>query len=301
MYKLTENSFLLIITLVFSFFGHQTNAQHGGEHNLAAWGSAGFYNLNTDNSTIPSSGSAGLGGGLGYEFHKNIFIFQIGGEFQLGNSSMNIKDFSYDIDLFDTEGDEYIGHYSFTSNTDHYRMGTVNIPIMFGLHLGQKAYFLAGGKVGINAFAQSVTTSNVESSGTYYNLIDDFENMPNHYFGKKEEITSFDVLFKTNFSLSAEVGIYLSQPNRKSFARNLRTAYRLSFFVDYGLVNLHDNSMAGPLIINKLGDIGYQPAKNSFVLTKDFNIQTIKNFYAGLKFTFLVGRESKYDCNCVWP
>jgi hypothetical protein len=300
MCKLTCNRFLLITALGFLLSCHHSNAQHGGEYNIIAWGSAGLYRLNIDNSVVTTFNGTGVAAGLGYEMHRKKFIFQVGGEFQLGNSSMEMRDFSFDIELFDTEGERYTGHYLFTSNTDHYRTGMVNVPFMLGLHLGSRMYFLAGGKIGVHIFTKSTTVSQVESSGTYHNLIDDFGNMPNHYFGIKDEITTFDVLFKSNFSFSAEVGIYLSKPTPKTLQSTLKTAYRVSVFADYGLANLYDNAIAGPSYINKMGDSGYQPAKNSFVMTRKFDIQEVKNFYVGLKLTLLMGRDGGYECNCLW-
>lgn len=270
-------------------------------HNIVIWGSAGSTKLNTNSEFIRSFGGGGIGGGLGYEVQKNNFIFHLGGEFVFGNSSMEIDDFQIDVDLIDTEGDRYVGHYDFTENTDKYKLGMLNIPIMFGMQLGQKAYFLAGGKIGINAFTKSSTLSNVVSTGTYPEFIDDFGNMPNHFFGEYEETADFDLELNTNFSLSAEFGIYLSQPRTKTFSSRVNTAYRLAFFVDYGLANLHDNAQTGQFVINKLENVGgYQPAKNSFMLTEKYNDQFLNSFYAGLKFTFLLGWDSKRDCNCIW-
>lgn len=261
-------------------------------HNIILWGSGGYSTFLTDAKDINPLGNVGLGIGAGYELHYKKFLLKTGAEFTFFNQSFKMDNFRHDVWMKDgdIQYNEYLGHFDFTENKDFYQLGNINIPLMFGFRTG-RVYLLAGGKIGLNVFGTSTTSSSVVSSASYPQFIDEFGNMPDHYLRTLEEKDKYPAKLGLDASLSLEVGFYLN-------TENARPKYRLALFCDYGLLNLHDNSKSENLILNKAQGDMYQPVLNSFMISEPMKDRFVNQLYVGLKFTIEFGLESKHDCLC---
>ncbi len=119
--------------------------------------------------------------------------------------------------------------------------------------------------------------------------MDDFEDMPNHFFTTVNENAGYHPSFDLSLAAAFEMGLYL----RKQSDNNLN--YRLSVFCDYGLKNIHSNSEARPLILNKYDEPYFEPTLNSFIFTDKSKVNP---FYAGIKLTIILGIQKQEPCNC---
>ena len=252
-----------------------------------------------------TNGSFGGSLGIGYELNYRAFILKFGADGTYLNAGLSYENFAQQVDLVDDDNpsDSYVGNYSFVGNSDSYRFLNVNVPLMFGFRVGS-FYLLTGGKVSMNLFVNNKTNTTVVSTGTYSGLIDDFENMPNHSFLKREEEGKFTGKFPWNAYLSAELGFYLNDKlyNKTKYyvaESGIKTRYRLSVFADYGLMNLRGNVRNESLTLER-EDVAspYRPYLNSFIRSEAMSGSVLNNLFAGLRFTVLFGFEQKPDCGC---
>lgn len=304
-YKLFALCFIIFcqLSIVESFAQWRPNLT---THNVYLNTDVGYSSFLLNNAPgFTTNDSWGSGLGLGYEINHRAFILKIGAEASYLNAGLNYEDFTQQIELVDddTPGEPYTGNYSFSGNSDSYRYFNVNVPLMLGFRL-RSFYFLTGGSVGLNLFAESNTTTTVLSTGTYPALIDDLENMPNHSFLLREETGNFLGKFPRNASLSVEMGFYL---NDKSYNKSKymledtgpKFKYRLSLFANYGLMNMRDDSNNENLTL-EIEDLSspYRPYLNSLIRTDKMSGSVVNSFFAGLRFTVLFGFERKQDCGC---
>ena len=251
------------------------------DNNIIIWGTGGQSALTSVLPAINSTWGLGYGVGAGYEFQYKNFSILTGVEYTHLKPSLKLDNFSIDVsNLIDSEGDRFLGHYTFSNNSDKYSLGNINFPLEFGFR-SNLFYFLAGLKVGMNILAKSKTESLVSFSGTYENYLGTFENMPNHSFGSFNPINEYQPIISLNCSATAEAGVTFGN----------KTKYRLGVFFDYGLLNVNGNAL------------------QSLVLYKPDNIPYLNNYltglgtpasimYGGLKFTVLLKLNKKTDCKC---
>ena len=242
-------------------------------------------------------GSIGGAIGVGYEYHYNEFIFNTGVEFMLFNSGSNMDNYRTDRDVVDSEGYEVVYKYNFYKYREKYLVGTLQIPIMFG---GRKYNFYAMGgvKIGINLFGQANITSEFETKGWYKQYIDEFENMPNHYYFSGFEANGKNKLDLSamNVALSAEFGWFLEDMTR--FKRPNPVA-KLSIFCDYGLNNIIKQDYIG-------GDYMSFPRANPVDIEMNTILQSnvaknkrVNTLFVGVKATIILELKKSHTCNCI--
>lgn len=100
----------------------------------------------------------GSGGGLigvGYELHKKRFMFSVGPEFRLINTSDKFSfdytndkfPYAYFNDITDPFGNKMVMQYAFDKTRETQQIGQVTLPIMFGGNF-DNVYFMLGAKIG---------------------------------------------------------------------------------------------------------------------------------------------------------
>jgi hypothetical protein len=295
---------LFVLCLIVSF---QFNLSAQTTHNIYLGATGGYSSfLLKDAPGFTASGSWGGGFGAGYELNARAFILQLGAEFTYLNAGLGLENFTQQVDLIDDDNpsESYTGNYAFSGNSDHYRFGNLNVPLMFGFRVGS-FYLLAGGKVGFSLSARSATTTTVLSSGTYPGYIDDFEDMPNHSFSETIEKNEFTGKFPINAYLSGELGFYLNaEPAKKTkyyvASSAGKTKYRVSVFADYGMMNLRGNTINESLTINREDVTSpYRPYLNSLIRSENMRGSVLNNLFVGLRFTVLFGFEQeRKGCGC---
>ena len=250
-------------------------------HNIVIWGTGGQSALSSGLTGMQSLWDTGYGIGAGYEFQYKKLSILTGVEYTQLKTSLAYDKFSIDVDnLYDDEGDRFMGHYTFSDNLDTYSLGNINIPLEFGIR-SKKFYALAGVKLGFNILATSHTASSVAFSGTYENYLGTFENMPNHSFGSFTATGDFIPVLAMNCSATAEAGVNLGK----------KANYRLGAFIDYGFLNINGNALQSPVLYGT----GNMPYLNDFMMGTAMPTTLM---YGGLKLTILLKLNEKPDCNC---
>lgn len=291
----TFKLFVFIGLIIFlSPFYIQAQPKAKIQNNIVVWGKGGYSALLIDKSNINSIGNIGGGLGIGYELQYKKFSMQTGVDFTYSKSAFELNQFVVDIEnLYDDEGDKYTGHWTFSENYDRYKLGDINIPLLFGARFN-KAYFLAGAKLGINVMGNSTTEAYVKKTGTYDKFIGVFEDMPNHNFGTSKEVAEYPISLSFNCSASAEFGIYLG--NKKDSKKKNNPSYRLAAFCDYGLLNVN-NYKNEELVLNRSTN-EFIPYLNNFMFSNNMKTNT---FFTGIKFTVLFKMKERQDCKCDIP
>ncbi|MFC0877206.1 hypothetical protein ACE01N_11465 [Saccharicrinis sp. FJH2] len=267
-------------------------------HSLLVWGSGGYSSLMTLAPDITSIPGIGAGVGAGYEFHYKMFLLNAGVQFNYLMPNLELNQFTNDIELYDSEGDYYVGHYTFSQNRDRYGLGNVDIPLMIGLQI-KNVFVLAGAQYSLNVLGSTKVNTVVTTTASYPQFIDEFGNMPNHFLSTVNENNSYGVSLLNHYSLKAEVGTYLgTQPRMKKDLK--KTRFRLSIFCDYGLSGIVGSNSSGNLIVNKQTDGTYEPVLNSFIFSDPVNGYEVLPLYAGIKLTIVIGLEGsgKHPCYC---
>jgi hypothetical protein len=296
-----------LIILCFVAFCSAVSAQTSGWFSL--WGEAGYSRLNNDikiSKSLPKVYDIqgfGAGLGIGYEFHYRKFIAAIGIEGNYWNMNTVVDNFQIrDVDMIDTEGDEYSGIFDLRNNTDRYQIGYANVPLMVGFHLPKKWYFLVGAKYGVNILGKSSTgdkNTTVTHSGIYPQFIDEFKNMENHEYWTYNRTHKTDMTFENNLAASLEIGKYLKIKDN--------FAMRLALFADYGFFNIHKDKVEGSIFTNDPMDLGvtnppgvFNPRYNALLLSDRAYKRNFTPMLIGLKFTFLFKLHESSNCMCEW-
>jgi hypothetical protein len=286
---------LFALCIIISFQSSIFNLFAQTTHNIYLSGSGGYSSfLLKDAPGFTASGSWGGGFGAGYEMNVRAFILKLGAEFTYLNAGLDLENFTQQVDLIDDDNpsESYTGNYTFSGNSDRYRLADINIPLMLGFRTGS-FYVLAGGKIGFSLFARSTTTATVLSTGTYTDYIDDFEDMPNHSFLETKEKGEFTGKLLGNAYLSGELGFYL---NAKS---DSKTKFRVAVFADYGLMDLRGNAISESLTLEREDVVPYRPYLNSFIRSENLHGSLVNNLFVGLRFTVLFGFEQeRKGCGC---
>lgn len=267
-------------------------------------------NLNPlENFATPSYGG-GAGATFFYELQYKHFLFRtgFGVNYSLSTNRFESPDYSVGIKEYPT----MTYHYDFSNFRETTTYGIGYVPVYFG-GLFNRFFFLIGAKIGVLPF-YSFTWSNVDMAitATDNDIIDPLENMPSHQIGNYAlKSPYFPIEYnRLNVMGSLELGINLDKAawqkkdpkqkldkaqqyrelhRRKSFKE--RQHYRLSFFLDYGCMNMFSyrpNPTPNPETMSTNGGLyaitgvsnvtpgslyGYSPHANGFLHNMMFGIK----------------------------
>ncbi len=180
--------------------------------------------------------------GLGYSFVVPNFWFEIGAEMQMLSSYMTITDEFSDKRVKDTEGDEVTYHYNKELWYDRQDLLYVGMPLMFGYHHDNGFSIGVGFKYSLNMLGLAHNRLRYSISATYNDYIEDFEDMPNHFYGDYESYVRGNITNRVNRTKAAvclEVG-YEVYDNHKHYIRSRRrhVLLRLSSYFECGVSQL---------------------------------------------------------------
>lgn len=265
------------------------------ENYLAVWGSAGYSKLHYSTIDTDLFGHAGLAVGGALELHHTPQLFwSFGAELSFMNSGMSINQTleNYrqieDNDLSDYK--DFILHATFRDFSEVQHFGFLTLPVMFG-YKPSDFYLLGGVKFGFNLYSDHTSRTTLTTTGKYKEFPDRFHDMPNHGLVTNKKVSDHgDINMGVNFSISGEVGYYISVDKHD------RDDIRISAFMDYGIINTNKSK-------NTNNDL-YTGTKNAI----DYNFNSILTtprttgpallMYAGFKITYLFCLKSKWVCNC---
>ena len=267
-------------------------------------------NLNPlDNYATPSYGG-GAGATFFYELQYKHFLFRTGFGVNYSLNTNRFKSPNYDMAIKEYPTMTY--HYNFSNFRETTTYGVGYVPVYFG-GLFNRFFFLVGAKIGVLPF-YNFTWSNTDLaiSATDNDIIDPLENISTHQMGNYSlKSQTFPIDYnRLNVMGSLEFGInldkyawakkdpkqkvdkaqqYRDSRRRKSFKE--RQHYRLSFFLDYGCMNMFSyraNPVPNPetmtpdgglYAITGVSDVtpgsmfGYAPHANGFLHNMMFGIK----------------------------
>lgn len=308
----------LILLFVFSITAiSQTQEKPSSNIGLSFEGGYSHLFLGNPLSAIkpdatPGSGTGG-GAELFYELQYKHFLFRTGFGFDYSFNSNKLK-FTADLPILEYPSMTY--HYDFEQYRERTTYGTSYIPVYFG-GIWNRFFFLAGAKIGVLPFG-GFTTPGTEVSvwATDDDILDPMHDLYTHhmtqysFLGECQKIEYRPI----NAMLSMELGINLDKRawadektvkkldrearyrelhRRRTFKEMLH--YRLSFFADYGLMNIREPYAANPVpfgmesaeggivafdapnLLIPQSMLGYQPLKDS----------KLNNFLLGVKFAIM--------------
>lgn len=235
--------------------------------------------------------------GLGYGFRMQHLWFELDLEYQRLISLANYNISGTDIKMYDTQGKEMLLHYEFENAMDIQFFNSLNLPILIGYY-NEGFYIGTGPKIGF-CYMLEKTDLYYTTSATYGQYIEDFENMPNHYYTKQEETCKKQLLPTFRFSFVAEVGydffVLLNKTNYNSL--------KLSLFTEYNFINLKSDNMS----LSVYDIDGTNPTKIRllpFYYVKASNSNRVTPYHSvsiGVKLSWMINIPHKNCKNCnMW-
>lgn len=242
-------------------------------------------------------GGPGVELGVGYEVHKNHFLFNVGVDFEYLYSFDAFNAFTGTrTNLVDTEGDPiknmFYDFHDFT-NTNNYAY--VNIPIGIGFNT-QAMYGFVGAKVGINVLGTTTSSIQYRTAAEYDRFIDPFTGMPDHFLKDfTTESKSEELKLLPNIAAQAELGFNIGG---KRFKKGTSIRYRIGLFCEYGLMNVHNNKAPKKAWIsytNPHPELMLTPVLNAFDMKKN----DVLPLFVGVRYTILFELPKPRSCHCI--
>jgi len=307
---------IILITLLSSFSLFSVKANASDVNNFLGFWLSGAYSTmlhNVDMVHNEFGGAAELG--FTYELQHRHLLFNLGVGYTYQNTGINVPDFSYsqgtfEAPLYDSEGDALIYNYNVSNRIERIGAHYVPIQLMLGGQFG-KFYFLAGGKFRLAISASTKVKSDITTTGTYPQFIDDFANMYNHaFFDHKPFESKGTTSLNHCAALSVEIGWRLGMKSTRETGfdapKDGKARYRLGFFADYGLLNIHRNREEPALYVaddfmslyqaNPNLDLNSVVNMNHSFNTSRFNDSKVNNLFVGIKFTMLFALPHRGPC-----
>lgn len=284
------------IMLLLLFFAGTASAQYFVHKNQyrVMWGSAGYSLCNHSIQSINSTGNLGLTLGIGKEWkNSKNYYYLTGLELNFISNTNIIEDFTDTRTLIDTDNssyNEFEFHSKFSKCAEKNNFLYLNIPLMAG-YVFQYAYISAGSKIGASLYSNYVTTTNLTTSGDYEWFINEFHNMPNHFFVEDKPIRDKNSMgHNFNIILSAEIGRYWLETNR-----NELRVVKVAAFIDYGLLNMMSGvEQSDNYLRYNENPIDYQ-FSSVYGINKAQNI-SVRSLFTGVKICYLINKRKGWFC-----
>lgn len=308
---------LLLALLLCGGVSAKVNNYVGGYANLGEW------------SMLPSgskyTGSLGVAGGVGFVYELRAgetysptrFLFDVGVGAWGGMTS-----FLQTVDLTETlpnqedlqrQRFDYV--YELRGRQDRYNNIAAQVPLMIGVQ-HRRFYMLVGAKLNASFWTKTQTMAVLNTYGDYtrygYGI---FRNMPQYQFFENRAIqggvkTSLNIDVDLSFEIGGRIGGVVTDAVGYDVPKN-RLEYRLAAFVDYGLLDLHNQGTKNMLDKPSLYDI--DPASPNYVYKSESMIRpdrllmndimsttgfaaAVKNLMVGIKFTVLFQLPEPGQC-----
>jgi hypothetical protein len=265
------------------------------KHYLSLSGEVGYYSLLENMEDVRTRGGAGGALGLGYEMRYNNFWFGLGLDFQYGSSTMTTAGYNVDRELIDTQGKHVNFHYEVQSYTDTQHDFRIGLPILFGFYTNG-IYGGAGIKFSLAPYTATTPTIHYRTTGGYEKYIDDFEDMPNHFYTEYTMKGRSVVEIRPQAHVIAELGYDILNKERMS-AYALCSVLKVALYAEYGLnscmkgtmheADTYDVDPVNPTILNP----------RSYYANKDLRNARIVPLFVGIKVTFML-RIKTANCRC---
>ena len=203
------------------------------KHYLSLSGEVGYYSLLENMQDVRTRGGVGGALGLGYEMRYNGFWLGVGLDVMYGSTTMTTAGYSVDRELIDTQGKRVNYHYDVQSYTDTQHDLRVGIPLLLGFYTNG-FYGGAGFKFSLAPYTATTPTIHYRTTGGYEKYIDDFENMPNHFYTEYTVNGRSEVKITPQAHVVAELGYdILNKERMSSYA--LCSVLKVALYAEDGL------------------------------------------------------------------
>lgn len=234
----------------------------------------GYSSLLTNHPLSVCPGSAGGHLQVGYEWQRRQFLLHTGLEFALLNGKTRLQPFALQTPYVES-GVEMVENFHFLDFTERQAVGQLSIPVMAGGMFQDRYYFLAGVKIGMPVYANTKTTTTLQTTLSDPTLIGELGeqgDIPAHNLWTSNEVAEASPAGRVNVQASAEVGISINGflPQKKATKRPApRTAgrkkkkqplpyyFRVALFCDYGLTNALSAAEGMQRICTQKGEQSY--------------------------------------------
>ena len=245
---------------------------------------------------IHTKGGAGAGIGIGYELRHKGFWLATSVDVQYGVSTMKTDGYSIDREMIDTQGKHVNFHYDVQSYSDTQHDLRLGIPVILGFYTNG-FYGGAGARFSLAPYTATTPSIHYKTTGGYERYIDDFENMPNHFYTEYTIDGKSKVSIKPQFSVVAELGYDILNKERMSnYARC--SVLKIAVFAEYGInscitgvpheEDTYEVDKVNPTILNP----------SSFYANKDMRNARIVPLFVGVKVVYMF-RIKTANCRCT--
>lgn len=247
-----------------------------------------------ENTKLQGGGAATVG--IGYEYCHRAFWLGLGLEAEWDNSTNKNQIYDFTEEMKDTEGDDMTYCYKMMRWHDSYSTVYVNIPFMLGFGIGG-FYMGAGVKAGLNVYGHAQSTMKYRTSGFYDRYVEDFENMPDHFFDDYKSKNRYRVKYLPEISLIGEIGYEVASFGADKDS-DAPIRLKLGAYVEYGFSKAYKNTAVADLV--SIDDVN--PAVlnlKPYILGRDITGNSFNNLFVGVKATFLFELPVPQKCNCL--
>ena len=265
------------------------------KHYFSLSASGGYYSLLENLPDISTSGGGGLALGFGYEFRYSYFWLSLGIDFQYGVSTLTSAGFDVHRELLDTQGKPVSFHYYVDSYRDTQHDCRIGMPFMLGFCTNG---IYGGIGVKISYAPRTICTPSITytTTGTYEQYIDDFEEMPNHFYTEYTTPGRSEVIMKPQGHVVAELGYDILNKERMA-SYSLCSVLKVAAYAEYGINSCMSGSEHDGILY---GYDSTNPALltvNSYYAQHDVSKARIVPLYVGVKVTFML-RIKTANCHC---
>ncbi len=272
--------------------------KHPEFHYLTLSLGAGGSETLTDYDNMKSK--FGFGGlfGFGYEYHFRAFWLSLGVEGQLFQSGfLPAMNDTMHYSMYDTEGEKMTYHYAINKRGDMHRAVYLNVPVMIGFNV--KGFYLgAGAKAGLSLYGRAKSDVDYTTSATYDRFIDDFINMPNHYYTNYSNSGVHKMKFEPMVSVIGEVGYEVVSFSTGKEDDSNPIIFRIGAYAEYGLFNMVKSSGSGPLFEIDQTDPSQVTLYPYFTTVSTEGHKSIP-LSVGVKATFMFQLPLPQKCHCL--
>ena len=265
------------------------------KHYLSLNGQVGYFSFLENIPDVRTRGGASGALGIGYEMRYNNFWFGLGVDLQYAASTMTTGGYSIDRTVYDTQGKILQYHYDVHSYTDTQHNLRVGIPLLLGFYTNG-IYGGAGLRVSFAPYSFSSPSMTYKTRGSYDLYIEDFEDMPNHFYTEYTTHGRSNIQILPQASVIAELGYDILNKERMS-AYALCSVLKIAVFAEYGLNSCMQGTKDESDVyrVNATNPSLLEPA--SYYANKDLRAYRIVPLFVGVKVTFML-RIKTADCRC---
>ncbi len=293
-----NKAFLIIIFISHTIPLLSASYRTGMYRNINYFSVSGGIGYGTLLENIPDLNTHGsLGGFLsfGYELRVSNFWLNTGIECQYIRSSSSFNISGFDRNVYDTQGKQILYHYDFDKSIDTQQFAYANIPLLMGWHY-VGFYIGAGAKIGYCISATENSKLQYSTTGTYFQYIEDFSKMDDHYYSTYNVSTTEKLNNKIKVSLVGEVGYdFLAWARQANNTEH--HGLKVGAYIEYGLNNIISSPTEKPLYTINDANASILTI-TPFYNARSINAYRVIPLFAGIRISWIFCIRTKHcDCN----